>query len=522
MGKKIFKAVFIFSFILLLSPHLPAEENFTINFNNVDIRIFLKFMSEQLNKNFIIDNNVKGNVTIISPQKIPSSEAERVFLAVLDVYGYAAIPRGDMTAIIPVVGIKEKGLEVIVGKEPIIIEKLGERYIIQLIPLTYCSARDLVTLLSPFVEKVGNLSADERTNTLIITAPASSISRLTKMVTALDVESPPGQETLHIYKLENADSEEIAKVLTAVATARVTQQRVIAPKGAPATAIVPSAIVADKASNSLIITASPEEYSALRKIIEELDILQNQVFIEALIAEVSESLMSEMGIKWEDETIRQNLFGLAIGSITDVSNLPTSIGTLINFYKSNTDFHILSTPQIQCVNNQEATITVAQNIPYLKESRISEDETVVNTYDYKDVGVVLKILPQISSESKSVRLKISQEVTEVVGDLTTTPVTAKRTAGTTIIVADRQTIIIGGLIKETRNQVIHKIPLLGDIPLLGLIFRRKSFQKERTNLLILITPYVVSSSQDAEKIKKEKEKILKGKINLPLPPLQNK
>ena len=480
-------------------------------------------MSEQLNKNFIIDNNVKGKVTIISPERIPSSEAERVFLAVLDVYGYTAIPRGDMTAIVPVVGVKEKGLEVIIGKEPIIIEKLGEQHIIQLIPLTYCTARDLVTLLSPFVGKTGNLSADERTNTLIITDRASSVSRLTKMVTALDIESPPGQETLHIYKLQNADSEEVAKVLAAVATARATQRRVTAPrrKGASAKAIVPSAIVADKSSNSLIITAEPEEYIALKKIIKELDILQKQVFIEALIAEVSESLMSELGIKWEDETMRQSLFGLAIGSITDVSEFPASIGSLINFYQSNSDFHILSTPQIQCVNNQEATITVAQNIPYLKESEITDDDDVISTYDYKDVGVVLKILPQISSESKFVKLKLSQEVTELVGDLTEMPITAKRAAETTIIVADRQTIIIGGLIKETREQVIHKIPLLGDIPLLGLLFRRKTFQKERTNLLIFITPYIISSSQDAEKLREEKEKILKGKISLPPSKIKN-
>ncbi len=473
-------------------------------------------MSAQLNKNFIIDNNVKGKVTIISPEKIPSSEAERVFLAVLDVYGYTVIPRGNMTAIVPVAGVKEKSLEVIVGKKPIIIEKLGEQHIIQLIPLTHCSARDLVSLLSPFVGKTGNLSADERTNTLIITDRASSVSRLTKMVIALDVESPPGQETLHIYKLENADSEEIAKVLTAVATARATRRKTISRKKGSATkAIVPSAIVADKSSNSLIITASPEEYSALKRIIEELDILQSQVFIEALIAEVSESVMSELGIKWEDETMRQSLFGLAIGSIGNVSELPGTIGSLIHFYQSNSDFHILSTPQIQCVNNQEATITVAQNIPYLKESRITDEETVVDTYDYKDVGVVLKILPQISSKSKSVKLKLSQEVTELVGDLTDRPITAKRTAETTIIVADRRTIIIGGLIKENKEQVIHKIPLLGDIPLLGLLFRRKTFQKERTNLLIFITPYIVSNSQDAEKLRKEREKILKGKINLP-------
>ena len=511
MLKKVFRFVFVFFFLFAFSLNLRAE-GFKINFNNVNIKVFLNFMSQQLNKNFIIDEKVKGNITIISPDEIPNSQAEMVFLTVLDVYGYTAIPRGSVTAIVPLSGVKEKGLEVIIEKNKNNLKKLGEKYVIHLIPLTYCNAKNLVTLFSPFVSKTGNLSADERTNILIIADRASNVVQFAKIVAALDMESPPGQENLHIYKLENADSEELAKVLTAVATARATQRKVSTSqrKKTSTKTIIPSSIVADKSSNSLIITATPEEYATLKKIIEELDILQSQVFIEALIVEVTEGMMTELGIKWEDETLRQNLFGLAIGSVENVSDFPISIGSLINLYGNNSNFHILSTPQIQCVNNQEATINVGQNIPYMKESRISEDETVVNTYDYKDVGVLLKILPQISTKSKTVKLKITQQLTELVGDLTDRPTTAVRSAQTTVIAADRQTIIIGGLIRETENKVIHKIPLLGDIPLVGLIFRRKSLQKEKTNLLIFITPYVISNPQDAEKMKKEKEKVFKN------------
>ncbi len=522
MLKKILMFVFVFFFLFTFSLNSRAD-GFKINFNNVDIKVFLDFMSQQLNKNFIIDNSVRVNITIISPEEIPNSQAEMVFLTVLDVYGYTAIPRGSVTAIVPLAGVKEKGLEVIIEKNKDNLKKLGEKYVIHLIPLTYCNANNLVTLFSPFVSKTGNLSADERTNILIIADRASNVVQLAKIVAALDLESPPGQENLHIYKLENADSEELAKVLTAVATARATQQR-IAPRRqitrgrttatarstASTKVIVPSSIVADKSSNSLIITATPEEYITLKKIIEKLDILQSQVFIEALIAEVSEGLITELGIKWEDEAMRQNLFGLAIGSIKGAVDLPITIGSLINLYGNNSNFRILSTPQIQCVNNQEATINVGQNIPYLKQSRISEEETVINTYDYKDVGVLLKILPQISTKSKMVKLKITQQLTELVGDLTERPTTAVRSTETTVVVADRHTIIISGLIRETENKVIHKVPLLGDIPLIGLIFRRESFRKERTNLLIFITPYVISSPQDAEKMKKEKEKVFKN------------
>ena len=512
MPGKIFKLIFVISFILFPSFNLRAD-GFKINFNNVDIKVFLNFMSQQLHKNFIIDSSVRGNVTIISPSEIPAAEAERVFWAVLDVYGYTAIEKEGITAIVPVTGLKGKSQEVYLGREPSSLKKLGDKFITQLIPLRFSNAGELVTLFSPFVSKSGKIIADEHSNILIISDNASNVRRLLMMIKELDRKSPPGQETLHIYKLQNASSEEVAKVLTAVASHRAIQQRLRSTrmkKSGAAKAIMPSSIVADKGSNSLIITAAPDEYSALQRIIKELDIVQSQVFIEALIAEVSEGLMSELGIEWESETLRQNLFGLATGSIKSAADLPLTIGSIIHLYRNDTRFHILSTPQIQCINNQEATITVAQNIPFLKESRISEDETVVKTYGYKDVGVVLKIFPQISGENKTVKLKINQELTELIGDLTERPTTAVRSAETTVVVADRRTIVIGGLIKENEKQVIHKVPLLGDIPLLGLLFRRRTFQTEKTNLLIFITPYIVSNVEDAEWVKKKKEKIFKN------------
>ncbi|HCG77254.1 MAG: hypothetical protein CO162_08055 [bacterium (Candidatus Ratteibacteria) CG_4_9_14_3_um_filter_41_21] len=510
MLKRFLKLVFVFSFVLSFSFNLFAEESFTINFDNVDIKIFLKFMSKQLNRNFVPDDNVKGRISIICPQEIPVSEAERVFLTVLNVYGYTAIPRGNITAIIPVSAVKEKDLPVIVGKESVNLEELGERYVVQLIPLTYCNAKDLITLLSPFVGKTGNLSADERTNTLIITEQAAKISQLVRMITSLDKESPPGQEDLHVYKLQNADSEEIAKVLTAIASQRAIQQRIITSRTKLAETIVPSAIVADKSSNSLIITGSAGEYSALQKIIEKLDVIQNQVLIEALVAEVSEDVTRELGIEWESDLLREQLFGLALGSVKG-KELSLSIGDIIHFYGKDSNFKILSTPQILVVDNQEASITIGETIPYLKESRITEADTIVKSYDYKDVGILLKILPRIS-EDKYVKLKIRQEVTKLVPGLSTeAPTTAKRAAESTVIVHDKHTVVMGGLLRNDKTVTIHKIPFLGDIPLFGYLFRRKSYVTQKTNLVIFITPHIITNPKKSDELRREKEKKLENK-----------
>ena len=193
--------------------------------------------------------------------------------------------------------------------------------------------------------------------------------------------------------------------------------------------------------------------------------------------------------------------GITIGGIT----FPT-IGAVIQAYKTDQDVSILSTPQIMTLDNEDAEINVGENVPYITQQQASVTNTSVNynTYEYKDVGVILDITPHIN-QGNFIRLKISLQSTKLTSAATsTTPTTLKRTAKTTTVVKDNETIVIGGLVGDSTEDDTYKIPLLGDIPYLGWLFRTHSTTREKTNMYVFLTPHIVRTKQDADKIYQEK------------------
>lgn len=197
--------------------------------------------------------------------------------------------------------------------------------------------------------------------------------------------------------------------------------------------------------------------------------------------------------------------GIKIDSLT----FPT-IGAVIQAYKNDSEVSILSTPQIMTLDNEEAEINVGSNVPYITQQQQSTTSTLVgyNTYEYKDVGVILNITPHINEEN-FIRLKISQQVTKVTSASTSpTPTTLKRTAKTTVVVKDNETIVIGGLVGDSTEKDAYKIPLLGDIPVLGWLFSTHSTSREKTNLYVFLTPHIVRTQQDAAGLYQEKRETM--------------
>lgn len=209
--------------------------------------------------------------------------------------------------------------------------------------------------------------------------------------------------------------------------------------------------------------------------------------------------------------------GLALGIITGSVNIATSAGTLtlpnigaiIQAFKSDEDVHILSTPQILTTDNEEARITVGENIPFQTRSTVDQSSQVFNSFEYRDVGKILKITPHISKD-RMVRLKISLEVTSVRGTQTLQPTTSKRTVDTTVIVKDDHTVVIGGLIDDTLTQNQARVPCLGEVPGAGWLFRTASERNDKTNLYIFLTPRVVESPQEADDVYKIKKEHMEG------------
>lgn len=521
--------------ISLSAEVIAANQTISIAFPGVEMKTFIQTMNFYLGKNFVIPQNVSGLVTIYSAKPIPIKEAEAVFYSILNLYGFTAVPAGEVVNIVPLAEAKTRNIEVSVGSDPEQLVAFGDKTITQIIPLSYSKAEVLAPFLQKFA-KGGNVDSDAKINALIITDTARNIRKLLQMVKVFDVPAPPSPETLHNYTLQNSNAQEMAGVLTAV----MAQQNKALRPGVTAEQV---SITANPSSNDLIITANPDTYDELVKIIEELDRRPKQVLIEALVAEVSGDLVREFGIQWqffEGAAGTYRGFGSVGGTVsaTDLAALeagsqpagliagvikgndfPFNIGALLKLYGKDTNFKILSTPLIVTLDNKEALIKVVDTIPYTKQITYStgtgtSDTLPTQSFDYQDVGITLKITPHISAD-RNVRLEITEEVTKLVsssvaGSNTLAPTIAKRSAQSSVIVNDGETMVLGGLTRNDSDDTTEKVPGFGDIPLLGYFFRHKTKQKQQTSLYIFITPTVIATKEEAAVVTKKKESALKA------------
>jgi len=366
---------------------------------------------------------------------------------------------------------------------------------------------------------------DVRTNTLIVVANSQDTETIEGLIMHLDVERPDSANNAHVVYLENAQAKETAASLTAALTNLRITGAIEANQQAQVTA--------DEGTNSLIITASAQDFKVIAGIIEKLDIVREQVLVEMLIMEVGEDGLKEIGVDWAtlDEAVENsvrffgatnfgprvdfvsgNLEGLAVGA-WKANGSNVTIGGILHALEKQSGVNILSTPHITTSNHSKAKIIVGENRPFVMESRITESDpltpTVIKTYQYKDVGISLEITPHIS-QGGLVRLEIDSEFSKLIEDVTTssteTPTTAQRQAQTIISMKSGSTIVIGGLIRDDKTTIEKKIPLIGDLPLVGGLFKFQRERLQKTNLLIFITPHVLGSQQDLEQITERKRK----------------
>ena len=499
----------------------PAGEStdqrfITIDFDNVDIRMFIKYISELTGKNFVVDKSVQGNVTIVSPTKISEDEAYRVFESVLNVHGYTTVTSGPIIKILPSAEARSQNIDTQVSGESADPE---DRVVTQLIPLKYSSPEEMKKILTPLVSKTSVMIAHtqsgiliitetlsnmqrllaiieaidveyfkedmaviplqhatsdaiakvigsiyqqaagrkdlpsatsvkvvpyERINSLVVVASSTDIERIRGLVAMLDTQVERGEGNIHVFYLQNASALELIKVLNVLPEAKA------AGGGKDEAAIQMPAIskdvkiTADAETNSLIITASKEEYGVIEDVIRKLDIPRRMVYLEALIMEVDTAKSFEVGVQWitggvfDDGTGRLvtgfsgntdppfNLIGgindadpdLATGFTLGVLKQGIQIGgvtfpniaAVLRAFKNDSAIDIISTPQILTTDNKKAEISVGENIPYITSQNTSSTTGQDYTqYEYKDVSTKLTITPHIN-QADTLRLEIQTEV----------------------------------------------------------------------------------------------------------------
>ncbi len=518
-----------------------GDDFITLNFSNIDIAALVKVMSEFTRRNFILDEKVTGKVTLMTPTKISPEEAYQVFLSALEIKGFTAVEDGRIIRIVPTAMVRQSGLRVMQDGD-----MKGEGYVTKLIRMNYVNPQDIVRALTPLITKDGNLIAYPATNSLIITDSVSAIRKIEQLVTAMDIPTPSGKGKINVYYLKHANSEDISKVMQAlVSRLPVPPAGGAVPPAGPATILEGAVtITADKLTNSLIIIASPSDYETMKDVIQKLDIRRRQVYVEAAIIEMGLSKSRELGFEFQAANLNKidnggttvvggtnfggigparegnvgSFNGLAVGAVKGTFTFRgtefLNIGALLRALQSDSDVNVLSTPNILTSDNQKAEIMVGENVPFKtgqSQSAATGGSSILTTIERKDVGISLKITPQITSED-NVRLEIYQEISNVVESASATsadgPTTSKRSASTTVVIKDHETMVIGGLIRDNVTSGERKVPLLGDIPLLGWLFKYKTSRVEKVNLMIFITPYIINNEQDAQDITKSKAEAL--------------
>ena len=274
----------------------------------------------------------------------------------------------------------------------------------------------------------------------------------------------------------------------------------------------------DAETGSIIVIADEETNAHIQQIIETLDRPVPQVLIKVLFLEVTHSDDLDLGV----EGFFQDVTEIDYSDSTESSTFETAFGvaaeTRGGFYKLLEEdlnltiralsevgkLEVLSRPSILTRNNQEATITVGQEVPFVRNSRVTSDGQTINTVEYEDIGIILTVTPKISPD-RVVELEVVPEISTITGDTVqiseslSAPVFAKRSAETGVVVPDGKTVVIGGLMEDSETATIRKVPLLGDIPGVGALFRRKITQESKTELLIFLTPHVIIGTEELEK-----------------------
>ena len=563
----IFTTVLIFfSSVMIDNTNLNAakktkDKSFSLNFNDVEISEFLNIMSQLLKKNIILSDKVRGKISISSAKKVPIEEAFDLMKSILEIKGFAVIETPNLIKIVPVKEAVQKNVEVVIDGDKVRLD--DENAVTYLLEIKHADANNIANVIKSLKSPDANVVVYSTLNILIFSGNGSEINGLVKIARTLD-RSPSDEEgdgkdlidesaTIHVVHLQNADATGLAEVLSRIPFSQyavINSKPISTGKPDPKAKVTAAtnqqtqqpklSIIPNKETNSLIINASAAEFREINKIIKQLDIVRPQVLIEAIVVEVDASSNWGFGITWDMGGQQgQNMFGgsSGMGGVPSFSNptgledstlaVPITQNTftlgyvrdasilgfaLLNATGQEQMINVLSTPHILTIDNQEAEINVGEEIAITTNTRVTESDSIYYTYEYKPVGLKMKITPHIT-KGERITMDFFLEANSVLDQTSTAttkpPDLGKRDMKTKISVQDGMTVVVGGLIRSSKKDTEYKVPILGDIPILGWLFKYKSKEDEKTNLLVFITPRVVTDPEKIEKITSEKEEIIK-------------
>ena len=575
--------LFICLCLIVFSVYVNAQnDEFSLNLKDVDIHTLIETVADATGKNFIVDPRVTGNISVITSTPMKASQVYDVFLSILKVNGYAAVPSGNVIKIVPNLSAKEDGLESQIREKAIngdgqltrilqvsivdpvsVVQTLlplmpqhaflaavkesktiilsdtasnvnrlalmikeidrSDTHNIEVVTLNYAIAEDLILPINTLISNlmIGRtvssvpLVADSRSNSIIIGGDPELRNQLKVLIRNLDVPNPPRKdgETEVIY-LHYALAKDLVETLTGVGNKK--DEKADQSKTLDSTQ-KDFDIRANTATNALIITAPAEIMASIKDVIKKLDIRRAQVHIEAIIVEVNYDKQQNVGVEWHTKLVNNGVAVTSspatLGSMLSAAGKGLSVGymvgselrALMNAFASDNNVNVLSTPSLVTMDNEEANMIVGQNIPILSGSFTAvagQAGNVGSTYVRQDVGVKLKVTPQIN-EGNVIKLKVKQEVSSV--DNTVIPPAGsnpgptlnKREIDTSVLVDDGKILVLGGLISDDVEVTVDKVPVLGDLPFIGHAFQNNVTSNIKKNLMVFLRPVIVRDPDKA-------------------------
>lgn len=546
------------------------------NLQNVDIRNVIEEISQETGRNFLIDPRVNGKINMVSSRPMDANEIYQVFLSMLQVLGYGAVDAGEVTKIILLSESRQAATPVGSQRYP----HFGDELVVQVIPLRNVTATKVLPVLRPLIPETGNIAAYDPGNSLIVSASADKIKRITELVRDVDRADTNNIEIISLRKasatqvvsvmntLQNtssdgsnalsvaADEHTNSIVISGSRESRLKARVLIARLDAPASAgsvgntqviylhylkakeLAPIlskvaqsteetesgnqekstksnvVIEAEPSTNSIILTAPPSMMSTLKGVVNNLDQKPAQVLVEAAIVEVDETMRTQLGVLW-GQINREGFGNDENDSSTSGNGLPTGFNPGIGVIKNgdlreviymlaqDSSADILSTPSLVVLDNQQAKIEVGKTLSietgsYADTGGANNTVTPFTTFERDNIGLHLYVTPQIN-RGDAVQLMIDQgnETLEDPVDPTTTPVTNKTALQTVVLVSNKDILVLGGLISNKISETHTKIPLVGDIPLLGHLFKYTSRRYEKKNLMIFLKPTIIRQDKTA-------------------------
>lgn len=480
-------------FVIILVFNLFANDEINVNFKDLRIVDLIKITSKIINKNILITQDIEGTVDFIPNKPLSKNELIKILYITLEDKGYTLVEEHNVLRVVKLSEAK---------KETSIIKLKNIKADVAKKSLDEISK----SILNQDIKKQ-NISIIENIfdNSITFIAEKKDIEYLTKYIKDIDDNSISLKKEVKLINLKNIDASNILKILEDIVSKKENSDSVNKP-----------IISLDIESNSIVVMGNTEEITYINSLIKELDVEKAQVYVQARIIEVNDELVNQIGISYGIFAGNANNNGLtafssslnggsdsisllkdAIGiDIPDIKS-GLALGASLNLLKQNGALDIVSEPSILAINNKESSIYVGETISIKTSSSVTDGGTTRENFQREDVGLTLKVKPRISNETK-----VTLEINTILEGVKTTQTvsgnadTSKKEVKTTAILNNGESVIIGGLIENKIETTSQKVPLLGDIPLFGELFKNNISNNKKNNLVVIVTPYMIPKTKD--------------------------